>query len=119
MISARLKKELEKALLQEKAKIEEELGQFAKKDPLLAGDYDTIFPQFGERAASQDENIDEVEEYDKRLGLEHALEARLKEVVEALERIKTKEYGKCIKCGRQIPKERLRANPAATTCLRE
>jgi len=119
MIQEKFKKELEKALLEEKEKIERELARFAKKDAKLAGDYDTVFPQFEDRSASQDESVDEVEEYDKLLGVEHALELRLKEVSNALARIRTKEFGRCQKCGRPIPKERLKANPAATTCLRE
>lgn len=119
MLPEKFKKELGQALLDEKEKIEGELSRFAKKDMRLPGDYDTVFPQFEGRTASQDENVDEVEEYDKLLGVEHALEIRLKEVNEALDRFPTKDFGRCQKCGRPIPKERLRANPAATTCLRE
>lgn len=119
MRSAKFKKELEAKLLEERKKLEEELSRFAKKDVKPAGDYDTVFPQFEEgRTASQDENADEVEAYDQLVALEHTLEVRLKEVNEALSRIRTKAYGKCQNCGRPIPKERLKANPAATICLR-
>lgn len=35
----------------------------------------------------------------------------------ALERIETGTYGKCERCGREIPFERLEARPAATLCV--
>lgn len=118
-ISSQFKKELEKVLLEEKKKLESELNRFAKKDAKLAGDYDTVFPIFDtERRQDQDENADEVEEYDKLLAVEHALELRLQEVNQALARIGTTDFGICENCGEEIPRERLKANPAATTCLK-
>jgi len=118
MLSQKLKEELAKRLKEEKAKLEEELDRFAKKDYRPIGDYDTIFPQFDQERTTPDESADEVEEYDKLLGIEHALETRLKEVNDAIDRLHTKNFGLCQNCGRQISKERLLANPAATTCLR-
>jgi len=118
MFSPSFKKELEEALLQEKAKIEEDLSRFTKRNAKLAGGFGAVFPKFGDRAADQDENTDEVEEYEKILSLEHALEKRLEEIAAALAKLPAKEFGICEKCGKQIPKERLRANPAATTCLK-
>jgi DnaK suppressor protein len=118
MITPAFKTELTQALETEKEQLEKDLGRFAKKDRVLPGDYDTAFPQFGEKTASAEENEDEVEEYDKLLSVEHALETRLKEVTEALARIETPNYGLCARCGNPIPKERLKANPAATTCLK-
>ncbi|QQG45758.1 MAG: TraR/DksA C4-type zinc finger protein [Candidatus Sungiibacteriota bacterium] len=67
--------------------------------------------------ASLEEEADEVEEYETRLGAEHSLESRLLEVTKALERIQKGTYGICIKCGKEIPVERLRANPAAEADL--
>ncbi len=118
-ISSQFKKELEIKLLEEKKKLEEELNRFAKKDAKLAGDYDTVFPIFDtERKQDQDESADEVEEYDKLLAVEHALELRLQEVNGALARLGAKDFGICENCGEEISRERLKANPAATTCLR-
>ena len=45
------------------------------------------------------------------------LEVRLEQVNKALEKIENDTYGTCEKCGTDIPEERLKANPAATTCI--
>jgi len=42
----------------------------------------------------------------------------IREVEEALERIKSGEYGKCRSCGKRISKARLEALPFATLCLK-
>jgi DnaK suppressor protein len=43
---------------------------------------------------------------------------QLKEIEEALERIKLGEYGTCEECGEAIPEQRLRLFPAARLCVR-
>lgn len=43
---------------------------------------------------------------------------QLKEIEEALERIKLGEYGICEECGEPIPEQRLRLFPAARLCVR-
>jgi RNA polymerase-binding transcription factor DksA len=42
---------------------------------------------------------------------------RLREVAEALERIRTGTFGTCLGCGQDIPKKRLDAFPAARHCI--
>ena len=64
-------------------------------------------------AASTDEMADEIEEYETVLEAEHTLESRLLAVNLALERIGNNAYGFCKTCKKEIPTERLRANPAA------
>ena len=44
-------------------------------------------------------------------------EQRLREVEQALARVDNATYGYCTGCGRGIPLERLRALPAAATCI--
>jgi DnaK suppressor protein len=43
---------------------------------------------------------------------------QLKEIEDALERLKTGEYGMCEECGEPIPEQRLRLFPAARLCVR-
>jgi DnaK suppressor protein len=43
---------------------------------------------------------------------------QIKEIEEALERIKLGEYGSCEECGEPIPEQRLRLFPAAKLCVR-
>lgn len=110
-------KQFKKKLEEEKIDLEKMLGQFAKKDRRIEGDWETKFAQFGSHTSEQDENADEVEEYSNLLPVEYSLELRLQEVNSALKKIKEKKYGKCEKCKKEIPVERLRVNPAAKACL--
>lgn len=116
------KQELKKALEEEHHILVGELKSIAKPDPKMAGDWDARFPQFetgqtGEYGShnKMEQEQDEVEEYEVRLEAEHSLESRLLEVNKALERVKTSTYGSCRVCKKEIPLERLRANPAADT----
>lgn len=106
--------ELKEKLIQEKTQLENELGKIAK--PVAGeGNYETAFNEIG---TDEDENASEVEEYADNLALEENLEKQLKEVLEALARIENGTYGKCENCNEEIPLERLRAYPAAKTCLK-
>lgn len=120
MLATKILKELKKALEEEKGRLQKELSRFARPDTKLAGDFDTQAPDLG--GTSRDRDIDadtsESEEYGKLIAVEQTLELRLKEVSEALERIDKPEYGICSNCKRPISIERLRANPAAATCLK-
>lgn len=119
MISAKIRKELKAKLQDEKTRLENELRRFAKPDSKLKGDFDTTAPDFGGSTQDRDMDADasETEEYEKLTAVEHALELRLKEVNAALATIDQPTYGICSKCRRPIAIERLRVNPAATTCL--
>lgn len=106
--------ELKKQLEENKKSLEETLQKFAKKDSLPEGDWDTVFPNV--EGSSMEEKADEVEEYSSLLPVEHALETKLKNVDEALEKIKKGEYGKCEKCGKYISYEKLALVPETKTC---
>ena len=110
--------ELKNRLLTEKEELEQNLGRIAKPVNKKTGDYETTFDQLGN---DEDENATEVNEYVDNLGVENTLEKRLGEVIEALERMGSGTYGYCQNCGngnQEIDLERLKANPAAKTCLR-
>ncbi|MGC8651453.1 MAG: TraR/DksA family transcriptional regulator [Minisyncoccia bacterium] len=117
----KLLNELKKKLEAEKVLLEKDLLKFADKDKKIPYDYDTRFPEYdvASRPSSSDENASEIDSYDNLLAIEHALELRLKEVGEALEKINKNDdsYGKCEKCHKDIELERLKANPAAKLCL--
>lgn len=101
-------------LMDEKAKLEEELGRFAARNPQNETDFNADFPQLGEK---EDENASEVAEYSKDLTLERTLEASLKDVNKALERMKDGSYGTCKYCGKAIDEKRLMARPTSTSCI--
>ncbi|MDP3769407.1 MAG: TraR/DksA C4-type zinc finger protein [Candidatus Sungbacteria bacterium] len=109
--------EYKKILEQERERIVSELSSIAKPDPAIKGNWVADFPQMETNEtgshASRDEEEDEVEEYETRLEAEHSLESRLLNVTKALHRIESGTYGTCATCGKEIPIERLQANPAA------
>jgi len=107
-----------KALLEsERGILVQELSSIADPDPAAKGDWHARFPKFEvvETSSSSGREIeqDEIEEYEMRLAEEQSLESRLLEVSKALERIQKGTYGTCRKCGKAIPIDRLKANPAA------
>lgn len=115
-----LAKEMQKALAEEHDRLVEELKSFARPDPRMPGNWDAKFPQFGAEEGvgmhshdALEQAQDEVEEYETRIEAEHSLESRLLEVNRALTRIKDGTYGICGACQKEIPAERLKANPAA------
>lgn len=113
--------ELKDKLEKQKARIEQQLKSFAEKDEKVKGDWDTRFPKFdgGETgSAALEKAADEVEEYSALLPLEHNLETSLRNIDLALEKIQKRQYGKCEKCGKEIPAERLKAFPEARFCLK-
>lgn len=108
---------LKEKLQHEQQELEKLLSAFAKKDPNMKGNWNAQFPNMGEKSSfssgALEERQDEIEEYEAELSEEHTLESRLKEVNAALDRIEKNAYGMCATCGKEIPLERLEANPAA------
>lgn len=113
--------ELKKSLEEEHEKLLTELKSIATADPKIKGNWNAKYPQFetGEYGShsSLEGEADEFEEYEVRLEAEHSLESRLLQTNKALERLAQGTYGKCLKCGKEITVERLKANLAAEFCL--
>ncbi|MEW6407752.1 MAG: TraR/DksA C4-type zinc finger protein [Patescibacteria group bacterium] len=107
---------IKEKLGKEKKTLEKNLNKIASKDKKLKDDYDAKFEDFGSEIYDPSSEAAEVSEYDTRLSLEANLEMRLRDVKQALLRIKNSSYGKCMKCGREIDKKRLEAFPTATSC---
>lgn len=105
--------ECKKKLEDEKARLEKELERLGKPTD-ISGDYETRFQEIGD---NWEENASEVEQYGDDLAVETTLEAQLKEIYAALDRIERGTYGVCEKGGEEISIERLRAYPAARTCV--
>lgn len=106
--------ELKEALLKEKSELETNLGRIAKPTD-TKGDYAATFEDIG---SDREDNTTEVEEYTDNLPIELTLEKKLHDTIAALKRIEDGTYGFCTNCQQEIPVERLRANPAATTCIK-
>lgn len=107
--------EQKEMLIEEKKKIENRLGSFAKESEDHKGEWTSNMPDF-DKGTSLEEEADEVEEFGMRLALEQSMEEQLKAVDLALIKIKKGTYGICDKCGKEIPQGRLKAYPQASFC---
>ncbi|MFA5061633.1 MAG: TraR/DksA family transcriptional regulator [Patescibacteria group bacterium] len=101
-------------LLEEKTKLVKELSKFAKKNPEQEDDFDTTFPNYGDK---EDENAAEVADYVVNLSLEENLEKSLRDVDQSLHRLEKGEYGICKYCQKPIEEKRLLARPTSSSCM--
>jgi DnaK suppressor protein len=112
-----LQKKLKKKLETEKKRLTKDLKFFARRDPKRKWNWLTRFPFLGNDRSHKDESAEKIKEYEKLLPLEHTLELRLKDIEEALDKIKKGTYGQCEKCQKDIQLKRLKAIPEARLCL--
>jgi len=105
---------IKEQLLAKKEDLENELSAFADKSTVEEDDYNTRFPEMGDKS---DENAAEVAEYTKNLTLEDTLEKALKDVNETLIRLEKGEYGICKYCNEPIAEKRLLARPVSSSCI--
>ncbi|MDO8510076.1 MAG: TraR/DksA C4-type zinc finger protein [bacterium] len=108
-----------------KARIEDELktvvaelktvGRINPDNPL---DWESMPGELDIMQADRNEAADKFEEYENNTAILKQLEIRFNELRGALKRIEQGTYGTCTVGGEEIEKERLEANPAATTCMK-
>ena len=121
MLDQQTLSELKTALIKERDLLIKELETIAAPDPNLPGDWDVKHKEWGEdQITSKEEleggeSVNESDEDMKNKALSDRLELRLKEVNDALKRMDDGTYGVCESCQKEIPLERLKANPAAKT----
>lgn len=106
-------KKFETILIEQKNRLEEELGRIAKPTS-KEGEYETVYEDLGD---DREDNASEVEGYVENVALENNLEAQLKGINKSLEKIKNGTFGVCEECGADISPERLEANPSAKRCM--
>lgn len=105
---------IKKQLGEERERLKKELGQFTKENPRLSDEYDTTFPEYGDK---EDENAQEIAEYTTNKPLEETLERMLRDVNKALSRLDNGIYGICKYCDRAIDEKRLLARPTSSACV--
>ncbi len=121
MLDQKTISELKAALEKEQGLLISELKTIATPDPNLKDNWDVKHFEWSEdqitseEALESDESVNESDEDMKNKALSDHLELRLKEVNDALKRVKDGTYGICDVCQKPIPLERLKANPAAKT----
>lgn len=104
------------ALEEERRRLEAQLLRIARPDPAMPGEWEPLPPE----DAAEPDILDQAElatSRDDTAGIIADLAARLANVNAALSRLEDGTYGTCEACGSKIEKERLAADPAATTCL--
>lgn len=109
--------ELKLKLQNEKVRLEEEMSRVGFKNPDIEGDWQPKAILDGDDAVEEGDIADKLEAFEENAAIEVELEARLLEVDAALARIEASTYGICQVCGNEIEDARLKANPAAPTCI--
>ncbi|TSC84264.1 MAG: DnaK suppressor protein [Parcubacteria group bacterium Gr01-1014_13] len=112
--SADFLKKVKALLLEEKTKLEKELAKFAKKKSNSGDDFDTTFPDYGDK---EDENAAEVADYVVNLSLEENLEKSLRDTNQSLARMEKGDYGICKYCHKPIEEKRLLARLTSSSCM--
>lgn len=104
-------------LLEEKARIEDEMRGIAHRNPEIKGDWEPSVPDLNNPLADINDTADTVTAFEGNAAIEVELEARLLEVDSSLAQIGDGSYGVCRVCNAPIEEARLEANPAAKTCI--
>ncbi len=111
--------QFKKALEEELAIVEGELTTLGVHNPENPSDWEATPPPNDEILAADDSEVaDRMEVYEEKTGVLKQLEIRYNEIRAALDRINQSSYGTCSVCNEPIEEERLKANPAATTCMK-
>ncbi len=113
-LSKKIIADIKKELLARKKQISEDLNDFTKKDEHSKDKHKAKFPEFGDKT---DENAQEISEYSTNLATEKVLESTLRDIDNALNRIKTGKYGICKYCKKPIGIKRMLARPVASACV--
>jgi len=106
--------QIKEELLKRKESVEEELRDLLGSQDKEDG-RKVKFPDFGDKS---DENAQEIGEYSTNLATEKVLRSSLRDIDNALERIKKNTYGICKYCHEPIGKKRLLARPVASACVK-
>ena len=109
--------QFKKRLEEDKEKLENEMGSVGRKNSRVPGDWEPMPSETGVEADLADQAYI-VMSRESNTAILADLEARYDTVLNALERIEKKTYGKCEVCGEAIEEARLGADPAATTCIK-
>ncbi len=104
-------KKMEKKLLEEKARLEEDIADFTIKK---GKNNITVFPEYGDHSG---ENASEVASYDNNLSVKNTLEKELRDIKKALKRIEDGTYGICKYCHKEITQQRLTIRPTSSACV--
>jgi RNA polymerase-binding transcription factor DksA len=110
-------KKFKQALEKEQKTLESELKTIGRKNPSNPNDWEALPDKLNTDNADDVEIAESITSYEDNTASLKELEIRFNEIKSALERIDNGTFGLCKKCGKEIEKGRLDANPAANTCI--
>lgn len=106
--------EMKEKLLTMQTDLMAKLGIMAPKSPATNADPDATYPEYGDE---DEDNVHEIEEFVVNQNVKIEYEKELRDVEEALERMKKNTYGICKYTGEAIPEERLRVRPTSSSSV--
>jgi len=106
-----------KLLEGEREKLLKELSSVGRKNPSNPADWEATPTNLDSDSADENEVADTLEEFESNSAILKQLEIQLGNVNKALAEIEDGTYGKCLVCNKEIPEDRLEANPASLTCI--
>ena len=112
LINLKTKLETEEKVLRQ------ELGEIGVNDKDNPSNWDITPSDRKQEIEFRDEMADRMEDSEEHVALKTTLKSRLQEVRHALEKIADGKYGLCEISGEAIEEERLNANPAARTTIK-
>jgi DnaK suppressor protein len=104
-------------LEEEKARLLKELATIGRVNPDNPDDWEAVPVDPGSRQSDPNDKADMIEDYETNTAILKQLEIQLQDVNDALSRIESDTYGICEVSGHAIEEGRLKANPAARTCM--
>jgi DnaK suppressor protein len=106
-----------KRLEEERKLVENQLRSLGQKDE-VTGEWTADSGDIDQSATEPDELADRMEQQEENADEIAALQPRLQDINDALEKIETGAYGVCEVGDEPIEEERLEVNPAARTCMK-
>ncbi len=100
----------------EKTKLEAEMGNIGRRNLAVPNDWESLPGETGAEPDSVDQ-ADVIISSEGNAAILADLEARYDTVLAALGNIEKGTYGTCTVCGAAIEEARLKADPAAMTCI--
>lgn len=110
--------EFKKRLLDEKTRLEQELGGVGRRNPANPSDWEPVPPADITTEADPVDAAEYSTNFDTNASIVADLETRYNEVLGAIARLEDGSYGVCSVGGEKIETARLEADPAARTCVK-
>jgi len=110
------KNKIKENLEKEREEVLGELQDISKLNP-ETNEWEAVPEEISAPESDQNDMADRFEDFEARSSTVTIFMERLQNINKALKNIGNKSFGKCAVCGKDIEMKRLKANPAASTCM--